>query len=133
MNAKTFLAFYLTFLILALAGIGLYQNLQLPAWLEYVHIAVMLAVVGIGLYQAYLKIRARRSGHPADDEHSLGILYRAGSGSFLLSIYLWGFIIYAYVKSGIDAGILFGAGILGMAFLFALTWLFYKIREFRNA
>ena len=133
MKAKTFLVFSLTFLFLALAGIGLYQNEILPVQLELAHIAVLVAIVGVGLYQAYLKIKARRSGLPPDDELSLWILRRAGTASFLLSIYLWAFLIYLYVKTEIDAGIIFGSGITGMAILFALSWLYFKIRGARNA
>ena len=133
MKAKTFLAFYFTFLLLALAGIGLYQNEDLPRQLEVVHIVVLLSVVGIGLYQAYLKIKAKRSGQPPDDEYSLRILHRAGTSSFLLSLYLWAIIIYLHAKTEIATGILFSCGIMGMAVLFALSWLYFKIWGSKNA
>jgi hypothetical protein len=133
MKAKTFLAFYLTFFFLALAGIGLYQNEILPKSLEIVHIGVMIAIIGIGLYQGYLKIKGDRMGQPADDEFSLLILHRSASFSFLFSLYMWAGIVYLFVKTNIEAGILFGTGILGMAVLFALCWLFFKIRGAKNA
>ena len=61
MKARTFLFFYLTWVVLALAGIPLYQEESLPRLLEIIHIVVMLAVVIIGLYQAYLKIRGYKN------------------------------------------------------------------------
>jgi hypothetical protein len=133
MKAKTFLAFYLTFLFLALAGIGLYQNGELPDQLEIIHIVILLGIVGIGLYQAYLRIRARRSGQPPDDELSLDILHRAGTAAFLISLYLWGLLIYLYMKIRVDAATLFSIEIPGMAVLFAGSWLFFKIRAAKNA
>lgn len=133
MKAKTFLAFYLSFFVLAFAGIGLYQNMDLPVWLEISHIVVMVGIVGIGIFQGVLVLRGRKNRQPSDDEYSLGILYRAASGSFLLSLYLWASVIYIHAKTEIDAGILFACGILGMAILFALCWLYYKIRGVKNA
>ena len=133
MKAKTFLAFYLTFLFLALAGIGLYQNEILPKSLELIHIGIMIAIIGIGLYQAYMKLTGERRGQPADDEFSLFILYRSASFSFLFSMYMWAGIVYLFVKTHIKAEILFGTGILGMAVLFALCWLFFQIRGRKNA
>ena len=133
MKAKTFLAFYITFLFLALAGIGLYQNEILPKSLEIIHIGIMIGIIGIGLYQGYLKLRGDRKGQPADDEFSLFILHRSASFSFLFSLYMWAGIVYLFVKTDIKAGILFGIGILGMAVLFALCWVFFKIRGSKNA
>ncbi len=46
---------------------------------------------------------------------------------------MWAGIVYLFVKTDINVGILFGSGILGMAVLFALCWLFFKIREAKNA
>lgn len=133
MKARTFLFFYLTWVVLALAGIPLYQEESLPKLLEIIHIVVMLAVVSMGLYQAYQKIRAKRKGLPADDEFSLRILHRSAAVSYVISLYGWAAVIYLYVKTDIDSGILFGSGILCMVALFALSWLYYKIRGYKNA
>ncbi|KPL15117.1 MAG: hypothetical protein AMS23_01280 [Bacteroides sp. SM1_62] len=128
MKAKTFLVFYLSFWILALAGIGLYQNLELPRFMEYLHVLIMICMAVVGIYQGYLILRARSRKQPADDELSIKILHRAAMVSYLISLNLWAILIYVSSKTKIDPGILFGIGIICMAVVFALSWMVIKIR-----
>lgn len=131
MKAKTFLVFYFSFLILALAGIGLYQNNSLPRFMEYLHICFMIFIVAIGLYQGYLMLRARKLEQPADDELSLKVLHRAAMISYLVSLNVWAILIYVGSKTEVDPFILFGTGILSMTGVFAVTWVIMKAQ--RNA
>ena len=131
MKAKTFLVFYFSFLILALAGIGLYQNNSLPRFMEYLHICFMIFIVAIGLYQGYLMLRARKLEQPADDELSLKVLHRAAMISYLVSLNVWAILIYVGSKTEVDPFILFGTGILSMTVIFAVSWVIIKTR--RNA
>jgi peptidoglycan/LPS O-acetylase OafA/YrhL len=131
MKARTFLVFYFSFLILALAGIGLYQNNSLPRFMEYLHICFMIFIVAIGLYQGYLMLRARKLEQPADDELSLKVLHRAAMISYLVSLNVWAILIYVGSKTEVDPFILFGTGILSMTVIFAVSWLIMKTR--RNA
>ncbi len=131
MKAKTFLVFYFSFLILALAGIGLYQNNSLPRFMEYLHICFMIFIVAIGLYQGYLMLRARKLEQPADDELSLKVLHRAAMISYLVSLNVWAILIYVGSKTEVDPFILFGTGILSMTVIFAVSWVIMK--TWRNA
>ena len=131
MKAKTFLVFYFSFLILALAGIGLYQNNSLPRFMEYLHICFMIFIVAIGLYQGYLMLRARKLEQPADDELSLKVLHKAAMISYLVSLNVWAILIYVGSKTEVDPFILFGTGILSMTVIFAVSWVIMKTR--RNA
>ena len=133
MKARTFLSFYLTFFILAIAGIGLYQNQEMPKYMEIIHISMLVIIIGIGLYQAYQKILSKKKEQPSDDELSLKILYRASSTSYLVSLYLWALIIYIWSKTETGIGILFGSGILTMAAIFVLCWLYYKLFGINDA
>lgn len=128
MKAKTFLTFYVSFLVLAFSGIGLFQNLEPSRSLELMHVLIMAGIAAIGLYQAYIWIRAGKAGQPPDDEYSLIILRRAATLSFLLSMYSWAVLVYIYAKTSVDAGILFGSGMLVMPVLFAVSWLYFKLR-----
>ena len=131
MKAKTFLVFYFSFLILALAGIGLYQNNSLPRFMEYLHICFMIFIVAIGLYQGYMMLRARKLEQPADDELSLKVLHRAAMISYLVSLNVWAILIYVGSKTEVDPFILFGTGILSMTVVFAVSWVIMKAQ--RNA
>ncbi|MCK4854974.1 MAG: hypothetical protein KAT31_11945 [Bacteroidales bacterium] len=131
MKAKTFLVFYFSFLILALGGIGLYQNNSLPRFMEYLHICFMIFIVAIGLYQGYLMLRARKLELPADDELSLKVLHRAAMISYLVSLNVWAILIYVGSKTEVDPFILFGTGILSMTVVFAVSWVIMKAQ--RNA
>jgi hypothetical protein len=130
MKARTFLVFYFSFLILALAGIGLYQNNSLPRFMEYLHICFMIFIVAIGLYQGYMMLRARKLEQPADDELSLKVLHKAAMISYLVSLNVWAILIYVGSKTEVDPFILFGTGILSMAAIFAVSWIILKTRKY---
>ncbi len=133
MKAKTFLVFYFSFFILAFTGIGLYQNNDLPRFMEYLHVCLMVFIIGIGLYQGYLMLRAKKQGQPADDELSLKMLNSAAMVSYLISLNLWAVLIYIGSKTEIDTVMLFGIGILGLATVFAVSWIVIKIRRTGHA
>ena len=116
-------------MILALAGIGLYQNNTLPRFMEYMHICLMLCVVAIGLYQGFLMLRSKKLKQPADDELSLKVLNRAAMISYLVSLNVWAILIYIGGKTEVDPFILFGTGILSMAVVFAASWVIMKTRS----
>ena len=130
MKAKSFLVFYCSFLILAVAGIGLYQNNTLPRFMEYLHICIMVGIVGIGLYQGFLMLRSSKLKQPADDEMSLKVLHRAAMISYLVSLNVWAILIYVGSKTDVDPFILFGTGILSMALVFVVSWVIIKIRRY---
>lgn len=129
MKAKTFLIFYFSFLILALAGIGLYQNNSLPRFMEYLHISLLVCIVAVGIFQGILVLRSRKLNQPADDELSLKILHRAAMISYLFSLNIWAIIIYTGSKTHVDPFLLFGTGMLSMVVVFAASWMILKSRS----
>lgn len=130
MKAKSFLVFYFSFLILALAGIGLYQNNSLPRFMEYLHISLIICIVTIGLLQGYKMLHARKLQQPADDELSVKVLHRAALISYLVSLNIWAILIYIGSKTEVDPFILFGTGIFGMVVIFAVSWVIIKTRRY---
>jgi len=65
MKAKSFLVFYCSFLILALAGIGLYQNNTLPRFMEYLHRAAMISyLVSLNLWAVLIYIGSKTDVDP---------------------------------------------------------------------
>ena len=129
MKARTFLVFYFSFLILALAGIGLYQNKTLPRSMEYLHIGLLICIAAVGIYQGYLVLRSKKLSQPADDELSLKVLHRAAMISYLLSLNVWAIIIYIGSRTQVDPFMLLGTGILTMTLVFAVSWVILKCRS----
>jgi len=65
MKAKSFLVFYCSFLILALTGIGLYQNNTLPRFIEYLHRAAMISyLVSLNVWAILIYIGSKTEVDP---------------------------------------------------------------------
>jgi peptidoglycan/LPS O-acetylase OafA/YrhL len=95
---------------------------------EIAMILVLLVVLGFALYLAQLRIRAVRKKLPAEDEYSKKLMKKAASTSYFISLYLWLAIMYLSDKVVMETHTLIGTGILAMALVFALSWLFFNIR-----
>ena len=63
---------------------------------------------------------------PAEDELSKIIMLRTGSTSFQLSLFLWLIIGSVEDRIELEGHTIIGAGILGMAILFALSWIYHR-------
>ena len=95
-------------------------------------IAVGLVVVGFAVYIGMARLKSTLRKEPAEDELSKSIMTRASSLSYYMSIYLWLFIMYVSDKVKWETHTLVGAGILGMAIIFFLSWLGVKLFGLRN-
>jgi len=90
--------------------------------------AAILAVLAIGIFVRNYK--SVKGGFPIEDERSTRVMEKAMAKAYLISIYLllaisWasdGMIKFRDVSQGM------GAGIMGMAVIFALCWLYYSRR-----
>ena len=63
---------------------------------------------------------------PAEDELSKMIMLRTGSTAFQLSLFLWLVIGSVEDRIELEGHTIIGAGILGMAILFALSWIYHR-------
>ena len=63
---------------------------------------------------------------PAEDELSKMIMLRTGSTSFQLSLFLWLVIGSVEDRIELEGHTVIGMGILGMAILFALSWIYHR-------
>jgi hypothetical protein len=95
-------------------------------------ILIGLVLVGFAIYKGISRARSAARKEPAEDELSKSILLKASSLSYYISIYLWLFIMYISDKVKWETHTLIGAGILGMAVIFSLSWLGVKFIGLRN-
>lgn len=112
-----------TFWWLAESGVNLTALLQVP---------VILMVVGLAVFIGIRRLKSVRRGEPAEDELSRKIQGKASSISFYISIYLWLAIMFYSDKVQLETHTLIGVGILGMAVIFALTWVILNFRGYRD-
>jgi peptidoglycan/LPS O-acetylase OafA/YrhL len=88
--------------------------------------AAMVLVVGFALFLAFKRFRSLKEDLPAEDEMSKKILRRGAATSFYLSLYSWLFL-YAFAdKIKLETHSLLGLGIMGMAVIFALSWIYHR-------
>lgn len=95
-------------------------------------LTVLVLLVGFAILFGMKRLTSVRRGEPAEDELSEKMMRKSSSISFYISIYLWLFIMYFSDKTKIETHTLIGAGILGMALIFALSWIIIYFRGIRN-
>jgi hypothetical protein len=108
-------------------------NTQEPVSIpEIVQYGIILVLIGFAAYIGISRLKTFHRGEPPEDELSKRILQKASSTSFYISIYLWLAVMYLSDKTKCETHSLIGAGILGMAILFCICWIIYKIRGMRD-
>ncbi|NOY37128.1 MAG: hypothetical protein GXO83_06090 [Chlorobi bacterium] len=89
---------------------------------------IILLLIGVlGLFVLIRRFISIRKGESASDELSRLILQKASSLSFYITLYLWILISYLSDKVNFESGQIIGYGIIGMAVIFSVIWLFLKI------
>ncbi len=87
----------------------------------------VLVVVGFAVFIGINRIKSVIQKEPFEDELSKKIMTKASSISYYISIYLWLIIMYFSDKVALESHSLIGAGILGMAIIFLLSWIGVKM------
>ena len=93
---------------------------------EILMIAGMVLVVGFALFLAFRRLRDAKDRTPGEDELSKNIMRRGAATSYYVSIYLWLVIMYFSDKSELECHSQIGAGIMGMAIIWALSWVYHR-------
>ncbi len=129
MKSRTYLIFVLAFLVLATTGIWMYQTEPRPQSIqEVLHVIIIVVVLLFALYFGYRRFNAIRKKQPAEDEFSKRIMLKASSTAYFVSLYMWIIIMYLDDKIEAESYSLYGVGILGMAILLAVFYLFFRIK-----
>ena len=126
----------LVFIVAALLVIAtLVWGFIMPTYsgaIEYVHIGVILAVVIFALFFGYKRLTSERRGEPAEDELSKKVLQKTAALSYYISLYLWVAMLILKDRVSMDTEVLIGTGILGMAVVFAGSWLYFNFWGISN-
>ena len=99
---------------------------------EIIQFVVIISLIGFAIYFAMTRLRSVRKGEPVEDELSKKILLKASSLSYYTSLFLWVAMIYVSDHAKLDADILLGIGILGMAVTWVILVLFFRIKGLKD-
>jgi len=97
---------------------------------ENVRSILMIGIPVVILIFAILVVvkrwKAAKNKLPAEDELSKRIQQRGAATSFYVSLYLWLALMFFEENIDLERSTLIGAGIVGMAIIYALSWLFHR-------
>jgi hypothetical protein len=134
MKSKSYLVIAVLLSIFTGGGMYAYYAMQGSISIRDIIMAVvLLLVVAFALFLGANRFRSEKRGEPAEDELSRLILLKAAATSFYLSLYLWLVLIFINSSREMDTESAIGAGIIGMSFLFAISWFYHRSRELRNS
>lgn len=119
-------------LILVLFTISLWIGRESLEAEELTSLGVILAVVGFAAFILIRRIKSWKAGEPQEDELSKMVMLRTSSLSYYISLYFWVFLLWLKDRVAFDQEQLIGTGILGMAVIFALSWVYFHFRGVPN-
>ena len=99
---------------------------------DLLSIVVLILVVGFALFIGFKKMISAKRGEPVEDEMSKKVMRKTAAYSYYISLYLWLAIMYFSDRLNYETHVLIGAGILGMAVVFAVCWLIVNFTGIRN-
>lgn len=129
---KSILIFIVSFLVITGLGFWIYYSEEPFKLGDKVQIIVIGLLVIFAVILGINRFKSTREGLPPEDELSKKITQKAASISYYISLYLWLAIMYIGNDHNEDPERLFGSGIIGMAIVFALSWLYYKFIGLKN-
>lgn len=100
---------------------------------EKIQFVVILLLVAFGGYVVFSRLRSVKRGEPAEDELSKKILQKASSLAYYISLYLWVAMIFIKDRIVMDTEVLLGTGILGMAIIWVILVIWFKVKGMKDA
>ncbi len=95
-------------------------------------ILIVFLLVVFALFIGFKRLGSARRGEPAEDELSKKVMQKSASLSYYISIYMWLIIGYFSERLDYETHTVIGAGIIGMAIIFAICWLIFNFRGIKN-
>jgi hypothetical protein len=128
---RTIIMFVLSGLVLVTFIVWALNSKMSGGIQEILMMAGGIIVVGFAIFLAVGRARSSARKEPPEDELSKKIMLKASALSYYISIYWWLFLMYISDRVKWESHTLVGAGILGMAIIFLLSWLWTKFFGFR--
>jgi peptidoglycan/LPS O-acetylase OafA/YrhL len=129
---KSVLVFVVAALVLATVGLWIFSGLATLKPMDLVSFGVIIIIVAFAVFIGFKRLNSARRGEPAEDELSKKVMQKTASMSYYISLYWWLVLMYFTDKLNYETHTYIAAGILGMAVIFAICWLVFNLRGFRN-
>ncbi len=129
---KTIIIIFLAALVLIPVSFWFFSHPSNFKLVDILNIFIILLVVAFAVFAGLKKLTSVKRGEPAEDELSKKVMQKAASRSFYISLYFWLIVMYFSDKVEYETHTIIGAGITGMAVIFAITWLVFNFWGIRN-
>jgi len=134
---RIFIPVFTLTMILIIAGIWIFQtgnSNQNSSFFtsEIIFVVAIVILFIVSIFFAFKRMKNRKQGLPEEDELSKRIVNKAGAKSFFASLFLWLALLYVHNNSTVDTELLFGYGIIGMAFIFITLTIVFNIRGIKD-
>lgn len=129
---RAYLVFIVAGLVLAATTLWFFSSDTQFKPYDLVEIGIIILVVGFAVYLGYKRFSSAKRGEPAEDEMSKKVMRKTASWSYYISLYLWLAIMYFSDRIKLENHALIGAGILGMAVVFAISWFVINFGGIKN-
>ncbi len=93
---------------------------------EILMMLIMFIVVIFAIVLAFGRLRSVKQNLPAEDEMSRSIKRKGAATAYYVSICMWLAMMFFEEHIKLERYTLIGAGILGMALIFALSWAYHN-------
>ncbi len=119
--------------LIALVLAGLFVSMKKVPRIEIISIAILVVILAVIFIGKNLKnVKDAKKGLTIEDERSRKVMLLAGAKSFQVS--MWYLLVLMWVSSVLEIIPLnteqaLGAGILGMAIIYGVTWLWANKQE----
>jgi peptidoglycan/LPS O-acetylase OafA/YrhL len=133
MKARTIFIVMICIIVTISVGAWMYFSMDGAFKLaDITQVAIIIVLVAFALLIGIRRLGSARRGEPVEDELSRKIMQKAAASSYYLSLYWWLLLIYLSDDLEMETGTMIGTGILGMAILLALSWLYFKLKGVRS-
>jgi peptidoglycan/LPS O-acetylase OafA/YrhL len=89
-------------------------------------IIIQFVVLAFAIIVVFRRLKSAKQNLPAEDELSKSILLKAAATSYYVSLYMWLAFMFFEEHIDLERSTLIGAGILGMAVIYALSWVYHN-------
>jgi peptidoglycan/LPS O-acetylase OafA/YrhL len=126
--------YYLIFAISAMvvAALFIIESNETSIGGNYSLPIIFSVVVVFAIIVGIRRFKSLKHGEPSEDEYSKNIMQKTAAYSFYISLYLWLAVSYFSDGSEMDTQQVIGLGVVGMAIVFLVSWIFVKILGLRN-
>ena len=87
---------------------------------------IQFVVLAFAIVVVFRRLKSAKQNLPAEDEMSKGILRKGAATSYYVSMYMWLAFMFFEERIALERSTLIGAGILGMAIIYALSWIYHS-------